>query len=82
MAPAVRDDPVDHQDDARPTPRIHKLEHRFGADVFEQIVAEYRIGFTSTQLMADYGIGKTSILRVLHEAGAIRPGKRNQRKRI
>jgi len=78
LALVERDDSVD----GRPAPRIHKLEYRLGPSTIGQIVKDYRSGFTSTQLMDDYGISKTSILRVLHEAGAITPGKRNQRKRI
>lgn len=61
---------------------IHKIEMRLGRETIQQIVADYRDGFTSTQLMAEYGIGKTSMLRLLHEAGAITPGRRNHRKQI
>ena len=59
---------------------IHKIEMRLGRERIEQIVADYRAGFTSTQLIAEYGIGKTSMLRLLHEAGAITPGRRNHRR--
>lgn len=61
---------------------IHKIEMRLGTETIQQIVADYRAGFTSTQLMAEYGIGKTSMLRLLHEAGAITPGRRNRRRQI
>lgn len=59
---------------------IHKIEMRLGMETIQQIVADYRDGYTSTQLMAEYGIGKTSMLRLLHEAGAITPGRRNHRR--
>ena len=61
---------------------IHKIEMRLGMETIQQIVADYRAGYTSTQLMGEYGIGKTSMLRLLHEAGAITPGRRNHRKSI
>jgi len=61
---------------------INKIEMRLGMETIQQIVADHRDGFTSTQLMAEYGIGKTSMLRLLHEAGAITPGRRNHRKRV
>lgn len=68
--------------EAPPAPHIHKIEMRLGLGTIEQIVADYRGGYTSTQLITDYGIGKTSVLGLLHEAGAIVPGKRNQRRRV
>jgi len=61
--------------------RIHKVEMRLGKETIQQIVADYRDGYTSTQLMTEYGIGKTSMLRLLHEAGAITPGRRNHGRR-
>ena len=61
---------------------IHKIEMRLGRETIAQIVADYQAGYTSTQLIAEYGIGKTSMLRLLHEAGAITPGRRNHRKQI
>ena len=61
---------------------IHKIEMRLGMETIQQIVADYRAGYTSTQLIAEYGIGKTSMLRLLHQAGAITPGKRNHRKQV
>ena len=61
---------------------IHKIEMRLGMETIQQIVADYRDGFTSTQLMAGHGLGKTSMLRLLHEAGAITPGRRNHRKGV
>ena len=76
---------LEKQPRAKRTPpvavHIHKIEMRLGRETIQQIVAGYRAGFTSTQLIAEYGIGKTSMLRLLHEAGAITPGKRNHRKR-
>lgn len=51
MASSECADQVNHQDDAPPTPRIHKLEFRLGPTVIEQIVEDYCAGFTSTQLM-------------------------------
>lgn len=45
-------------------------------------MADYRDGFTSTQLMAEYGIGKSGMLWLLHEAGAITHGRRNHRKQV
>jgi uncharacterized protein (DUF433 family) len=59
-------------------PRIHRVEQRLGPRVIEQIIGDYKSGLTSTQIVNDYGISKSSVLRVLHQANAIVVGKRNR----
>lgn len=50
------------------TPRF-KLDQRLDAETTARIVADYEAGAPSTQLMADFGLGKGSVLQLLHEAG-------------
>jgi DNA invertase Pin-like site-specific DNA recombinase len=57
----------------RSQPRVHKLERRLAPEVLEQLVADYRAGMSANQLMRSYHLGKGTVLRVLHEAGVVRP---------
>jgi hypothetical protein len=56
-------------------PRIHAAKRRLGSAQVAQLVADYQAGQTTTQLMASYGIGKGTVLRLLETAGIPR---RNQ----
>lgn len=48
----------------------HKLQQRADrAQVAAQVVADYQAGVSTTQLTTKYGIGKSSVLRILREAG-------------
>lgn len=48
---------------------IHKLEHRLPPEVLNQIAVDYEAGCSTEDLMRTYGIGKSTVLRVLAEAG-------------
>ncbi len=49
--------------------RRHKLEHRVSPGMAAQLVADYEAGVPTTKLVGSYGIGKSSVLRLLQEAG-------------
>lgn len=53
-----------------PAPERYKLDQRLDAETIAQLVADYEAGASSAQLGRDYGMSKTSVLRLLHEAGA------------
>lgn len=53
-----------------PAPPRYKLDQRLDAETIAQLVADYEAGSSSTKLGRQYGISKTSVLRLLHEAGA------------
>lgn len=61
----------------KPDPKaihIHKLQHRLGEPQIQQLTQEYELGTPASALAKRYGIGKSSILRVLHERGIpVRP---------
>jgi hypothetical protein len=52
-----------------PPPRVHKLDQRLDPTVIAEIVAAYEAGTSSVKLMRTYGLGKGSVLKLLHEAG-------------
>lgn len=53
------------------TPRApdERLLGRLGPDGIAQLVAEYEAGADTTELVAIYGIGKGSVIRLLHDQG-------------
>jgi len=53
-----------------PPPPRYKLDQRLDAETIAQLVADYEAGASSIQLGREYGMSKTSVLRLLHEAGA------------
>jgi len=64
---------IGHTTFARPVPvahRIHNVHRRLDPDVIAQLVADYQAGSPSTELMATYGLGKGTVLRLLREHGA------------
>ena len=54
--------------DARSRPPCYKLDQRLDASIPAQVVADYEAGMPTTQLTGKYGLSKTSVLRLLHEA--------------
>lgn len=50
-------------------PEPFKLSQRLQSDVITEIVARYKAGVPSTALAAAFGISKSSIIRLLREAG-------------
>jgi hypothetical protein len=47
----------------------YPLRIRLGSEKVNQLVADYQSGITTTQLMKDYKISKTSVLKLLKNAG-------------
>ena len=54
------------------SPRIHALERRLRREDFDQILVDYLAGKTSRQLGRQYGLSKSSVLRILHRYGVVR----------
>jgi hypothetical protein len=50
-------------------PEVRSLRRRLGDEAVAQIVADYKAGKPTTQLMADHGISKTGVLKLLADAG-------------
>jgi hypothetical protein len=48
-----------------------RVNQRVGPDLIERIVAEYQSGASSVLLMARYGIGKGTVLRLLRQNGIV-----------
>lgn len=53
---------------ARRQPPRHKLEQRLHASVAAEVVADYEAGMPTTKLTGKYGLGKSSVLRLLRDA--------------
>lgn len=49
--------------------RPHKLERWLTPELVEQVVRDYQAGISSSQLTLNYQLGKSSVLRILHDAG-------------
>lgn len=58
---------------AKTEPKAFRLSQRLTAIQIEEVVAAYQGGMTSPQLTQRFSMGKGSVLKVLHEAGAIPP---------
>jgi hypothetical protein len=50
-------------------PRIHQATKRLGPETIAALVADYQAGFPGTALMTKYGLGKGTVLDLLHQAG-------------
>jgi hypothetical protein len=50
-------------------PRVHKVELRLDPAVIAQIAADYEAGATTPDLMAQYQLGKGTVLRLLRAQG-------------
>lgn len=50
-----------------PEPEIRALRRRLGDETIAQIAADYKAGTPTTQLVADHGISKTGVLKLLAE---------------
>lgn len=48
-----------------------KLEHRLDPEMVARLVADYEAGVPTTQLTSRYSLGKSSVLRLLAEAGVV-----------
>jgi site-specific DNA recombinase len=48
---------------------IHRLDVRLGDEELAQVVSGYQSGLTVAELQTRFGLGKGSVLSVLHEAG-------------
>lgn len=54
--------------------REHKLSRRLGEDQIAELIRRYNDGSPASALAESYGIGKSSVLRLLHERGVtLRP---------
>lgn len=53
--------------------RTHRISKRLSAAAITQLVADYEAGASSTALMKKYQLGKGTVLKLLREAGVIRP---------
>ena len=58
---------------ASPTKRLerYRLVDRLGTDALDRIVARYEAGEPTTTLSAEFGIAKSSLLRLLIERGVV-----------
>jgi hypothetical protein len=60
-----------------PTHHIRDVRRRLGDEKIEQLVAEYRAGSSTIQLMKRYEISKSSVLKLLADNGVeMRPSTR------
>lgn len=50
-------------------PRRHKLDQRLNAEQLAEMVAAYEAGSHSAELSRSFGVGKTSVIKILREAG-------------
>ncbi len=50
-------------------PRRHKLDQRLDAEQIAEIVAGYEAGSHSAELSRRFGVSKTSVIKILREAG-------------
>jgi hypothetical protein len=48
---------------------VHRIDVRCDATVLETLAAEYEAGASTIELQERFGLGKGSVLRLLHEAG-------------
>jgi hypothetical protein len=48
---------------------VHRIDVRCDATVLETLVAEYGAGASTVELQERFGLGKGSVLSILHEAG-------------
>ena len=65
--------PNEIQPEPTSIPRIHALERRLARQDFDQILVDYLAGKSSRQLAHEYNLSKTSVLRILHRWGVVRP---------
>lgn len=56
-------------DSAPVTARTRNVRARLGRAQIERLVASYRAGIPTTQLMADFGLSKTAVLALLRSVG-------------
>ena len=49
--------------------RSHKLNQRASPELMAAVVRDYQAGISTPQLTVDYDLGKSSVLRILHESG-------------
>lgn len=66
----VRPVPIEGSD--RSTQRVHNVRKRLGPGTSAQLVADYQAGLPTAVLMERYGIGKGTVLGILHEADVVR----------
>jgi hypothetical protein len=69
----VAAEPRESRPEVAPLPRIHALERRLQREDFGQILVDYLAGKTSRQLAHEYNLSKSSVLRILHRSGVVRP---------
>jgi hypothetical protein len=48
---------------------VHRIDVRCDATLLETLVAEYEAGASTVELQERFGLGKGSVLSILHEAG-------------
>jgi hypothetical protein len=46
-----------------------RVDRRLGQDLIRRVVSEHAVGISTTRLTRRYGIGKGTLLRLLHEHG-------------
>ncbi len=49
-----------------------RADNRLGPQQLAQLIANYRAGIPTTQLMQSYGLGKGAVLRLLDAHGVVR----------
>jgi DNA invertase Pin-like site-specific DNA recombinase len=49
---------------------VRNVRRRLGAETLAEITTKYQSGTTTTQLMADYSLSKSAVLKILKDAGA------------
>jgi transposase-like protein len=63
------DKPPPRQSRRRARPRERRVSKRLGAETIERVVAEYVAGASSAELGRRYGIAKSSVLKLIQQAG-------------
>lgn len=51
------------------TPRVHAIDRRLSPDVLQQFLGDYRAGVSANQLAGRYQLSRSSVRRLLREAG-------------
>ena len=64
---AIRPEPV-----KSPAPRVHALGRRLSSETVQQLVGDYQAGVSANQLAVRYQLSRSSVRRLLREAGVAR----------
>lgn len=55
-----------------PLPRVHALDRRLSSEAVQQLLGDYQAGISANQLAVRYQLSRSSVRRLLREAGVPR----------